>query len=274
MKWLVARYPQPPGTLIVLGSILTDPENPESSINRKTGVEPISREDRYDNSPAVRQQVHSALSKNTSALLKAVPPNSPLFSAGVTVEGRSSKDVQTAIEALNIRAEVFIPDKPYMDAALAKPEVVAEVKRGLWAKSLYIIVGVATASGLTVKEDTTAETKVGLEADVAIAGSGATGKAEVSHGKKAAGGVELEVQGDCDFAYRVREFEYSKLFRKFRDQGDRTEGALLGAGRDDDKDDSSKSDEDVVPGFDSWEEEDVEASETFTMTVEETADNN
>jgi len=35
-----------------------------------------------------------------------------------------------------------------------------------------------------------------------------------------------------DFAYRVREFEYSKLrpFSMFKDKGDRSEGAMFGRG--------------------------------------------
>jgi len=55
MKWLVARYPKPVGELICLGSILTDPEDPESSLNRKNRAE-IPAEDILDDSAAIRQQ--------------------------------------------------------------------------------------------------------------------------------------------------------------------------------------------------------------------------
>lgn len=264
MKWLVARYPKPQGELIVLGSILTDPEEPETSLNRKTGVVKIPKEDKIDDSAAVRQQIHSELSTNASALLKVVTPNSPLFRAGVKVEGRSSDEVKTTVEALNVKAEIFIPDKSYMDEALARPEITAYVKDSVWAKALYVIVGVATAGSLAVIEEQSGERNVFLSTNASFTGTGTEIDGELSHSTKAEGGSTLKTEQPTDFAYRVREFEYSKfrLPRKFNDKGDRSEAAMFGRGRSDAGD---TREEDIVPAFDDWTGEDREALGMFTL---------
>jgi len=97
-----------------------DPENPETSLNWRTGGVAVPEELKLDGTVAVRQQVYSELSTNASALLKAVPPNSPLFNAGLKVEGKAASEVKTTVNAMHIKAEYFIPDKPYMELALAK----------------------------------------------------------------------------------------------------------------------------------------------------------
>jgi len=78
-----------------LGSILTGPQEPETSLNRRTGAVKIPEEDKIDDFAAVRQEIHSELSTNASAFLKVVPPNSPLFSAGIEAKGSSSHEVKT-----------------------------------------------------------------------------------------------------------------------------------------------------------------------------------
>jgi hypothetical protein len=264
MKWLVARYPKPQGELIFLGSILTDPEEPETSLNRKTGAVNIPEDDKIDDSAAVRQEIHSELSTNASALLKVVPPNSPLFSAGLKAEGRSSNEVKTTVEAMNVSAEIFIPGKPYMDEALGRPEITAYVKDGAWSKSLYMIVGVATAGTLAVTEEQSREMNVALSANASVAGTGTELAGELSRGTTAKGGSKLKTENATNFAYRVREFDYLK-FRpsgKFKDRGDRTEGAMFGRGGRDDRD---SNDEDVVPAFDDWAEEDREVLGMFVL---------
>lgn len=125
---LVARYPKPQGELIFLGSISTDPEEPETSLNRKSGSAEIDHEDRMDNSVAVRQEIHSELSNNARAILKVASPSFLLFDTGLKAEGCSEKEVKTSVEALNVRAEIFIPDKSYVDKTLGRPEVTAYVK--------------------------------------------------------------------------------------------------------------------------------------------------
>ncbi|MCJ1461422.1 hypothetical protein MMC07_000019 [Pseudocyphellaria aurata] len=253
-KWLVARYPKPHGELIFLGSILTDPEEPESSLNRKTGAVKIPERDKYDESAAVRDKVHSDLSTNASGLLKVVPPNTPLFSAGLAAEGRSGDEVNTVVEAMNVSAEIFIPDRAYMDDSLEKPEITAYVMGWAWSKPLYMIVGVATAGTLAVTEEQSQERNVALSANASVAGTGTEVAVQVSRETMAKSGSSLKIENPTDFAYRVREFEYKKLLtKKFKDRGDRTEGAMFGMGE---KDEWNPTNKDGVPAFDDWADDD------------------
>lgn len=245
------RYPLPPGRLLFLGSILTDPENPETSLNWRTGGVAVPAELRLDGTMAVRQQVYSELSANASALLRAVPPNSPLFHAGLKAEGRAASEVKTTVSAMHIRAEHFIPDRAYMELALAQDEVVAYARQGAFSRSMFMVVGVATAGELTVQEDASRERAAGLAANASV--TGAEAEAELSVGRTARAGGTLSVAEPCEFAYRVRRFEYSKLFRRFKDKGDRNEGAMFAA----DANAGAESEGEFVPGLVGWDDDDI-----------------
>lgn len=263
-KWLVTRYPKPQGELIFLGSILTDPAEPETSLNRKSGAVDIPQEDKFDDSAAVRQEIHSELSTNVSALLKVVPPNSPLFGAGLKAEGRSSHEIKTTVEAMGVSAEIFIPNKSYMDEALGRSEITTYIKDGGWSKSLYMIVGVATASALTVNEEQSQGTNLALSAGASITGTGTETAGEVSRGPMAKGGSKLKTEQKIDFAYRVREFDYLK-FRpsgKVKDKGDRNEGAMFGLGG---GDHTNLNNEVIVPATDNWVDDDEEMQGMFVL---------
>jgi hypothetical protein len=204
-KWLVTRYPKPPGTLLILGSILTDPEDPETSLNRKTGVVKVSEMDKIDDSAAVRQQIHSELSSNVGALLRVVPPSSLLFSAGLKAEGQSSNEVKTSVEAMNVGAEIFLPDKAYMDEALGRPEIATFLKSCAWSESLYMIVGVATAEKLELVEEQSQESTMAASANATLGEIGTGFAAELSHGTMAGSSSIGKIKNATDFAYRVRE---------------------------------------------------------------------
>jgi hypothetical protein len=255
MKWLVARHPKPLGELIFLGSILRDPEEPESSLNRKTDRVEIPKEDRIDDSASIRKHITTELSSGSSALLKIVAPISPLISAGLGTEGSSNHAVSTIVDAMNVKAEIFIPDKSYVDQALAKPEVIGYVEQGVWAKSLYMIVGVATAGSLAITEEQSQDKSIGVSANASVVGTGTELASGLSGKSDAKAGSKLETENATDFAYRVREFNYSKfrLSGKWKDKGDRIEGAMFG------RDGKVVRDHDVgefVPVFEDWDEDD------------------
>merc|ERR1712000_238902 len=152
MKWLVARYPKESGKLITLGSILTDPEEPETRLNRDEVV-PINPDDIMDESLAVSRKVAAELSEESNVLLKAVPPE--IFGPGVSVDGKLTAGVTTIVEAMNVQAQVFLPRRPeeYMNASLDHVEVQNWVRKHFFVKCpLYLIVGVATANKLSIKE--------------------------------------------------------------------------------------------------------------------------
>lgn len=248
-KWLVARYPKPPGKLIFLGSILTDPEEPETSLNRVTGAVDIPERDTIDDSAAVRQRIHSELSSNNAGILQVALPSSLLFSAGLKAESRSSKELKTTVEAMGVSAKTFIPDKPYMDEALSNPEIAAFLKRCAWSRSLYMIVGVATAEGLDLTEEQSqARTTVG-SGNLSLDGTGTELAGELSHGTTASSGSKAQTTYATDFAYRVREFKYMRHHKKIKDKGDRTEGTMFGK---EGSDSRNRDDEVIVPVFDRW----------------------
>jgi hypothetical protein len=147
-----------------------DLDEPENLLNRKTGEVENPEEDKID--AAVWREIHSELSTNASAPLKAVPSDSPFFSAGIKAEGSSGQEVKTIVEAINVKAEISIPDKSYVDKALAKPEITAYVKDGAWAKFLYMNVGITTAWTLDVSEQLSREMNAALFDNASVTGTG------------------------------------------------------------------------------------------------------
>jgi hypothetical protein len=265
----VARYPQPPGTLLNLGSILTDPENPETCLNWQTGLEPVPQGLILDGSMAVRQQIHSELSTNNSLLLKAVFPASPLYSAGAKVEGKSSDEIKTVVQAMDVSAKYFIPNKAYTDKVFVKDEIITHVRKHHFSTPLFMVVGVATAGKLKVEEDQSRERSFAAGANAAAAGAEA--ELELAHGSSAKAGGSLEVDERCDFAYRTRQFLYNKIRRKVTDHGDVTTGAMFGRSEESDKREGEEQQEEEFPEFEGWGDEDIEVPEGFTITTPEPA---
>lgn len=97
---------------------------------------------------------------------------------------------------------------------------------------------------------------------MSLAAAGIEAGAGVSTGRKAAAESELEVQEECAFAYRVREFQYSRFRRGIKTVGDVIEGALFDGdgGRREVPLTSEEADAkyDEVPVFDGFESEDEE----------------
>ncbi|KAJ8127840.1 hypothetical protein O1611_g5794 [Lasiodiplodia mahajangana] len=267
MKWHVYRYPQKPKTLMVIGSILTQPDDLESSLNYSSGIEPLGPGQVMDQTLAVRRTVRSELSKNAGGRLKAMVPINPLISAGGGVEAERIRQLEATVDALDVRAVAIMPDtaKEYINKALRTPKVVQYVKEGLWARPLYLIIGTATCRRLVVSDAQLRENKVSVEADVGIAGLGVEAGAGISKGHKASAGSEMEIHEECDFAYRVREFQYSRRRRGIKRTEDWVKGAMFSndsAGTSSPQ--TSAEGElmsDEIPEFDGFEDEDEDIEE-------------
>jgi hypothetical protein len=260
-KWLVARYPKPPGSMIKLGSILKEAKEPESSLNLESEEGIIEVPNKRDESVAIRATITSELSSNLSALLEAVVPASPVAEAAAKLQADKLKSAETVVKAMNVRAEIFLPSEDYMDKALANPKVIAYVKGGdlAFSRSVYIIVGVATAEKLSLKETLQKQASASAEAGASAAGGAAKGKLALSGGHKEKTAIDRQIDVDCDFAYRVREFIYSKWTwkkDKWSKGEDVSEGTMFGA--DGEKLDDKKEEivEEEVPKFDELMEED------------------
>lgn len=248
MKWLIPLYPKPPGKLITLGSILEKADDPETRLNRVLESDSdevkalVTVDPQYvsDESVAVRRSIQASLSDEKSLLLKAMPHS--VFGPGANVEGKLAKGVQTTVDALNVKARVFQAPQEhldrYMDAAVAHPGVQYFMKKHHFSKALYLVVGVATAHELSVKETRTQESglsaRAGVDAHIAKVETGV----EMSQAKCVTS--EFEIGEECDFAYRLRAFTCHKYKGAATDKGDVSRGTLFG--RRDDDEESEESD--------------------------------
>jgi hypothetical protein len=262
MVWLVARYPRKPGELMKMGSILTDPVNLETSLNLESIEDPPKL---MDASLGIRSSVENSLGRDNSALVE-VAATVPIFSgitASVVVEGRWKLDVTTTVRSMDVQASAFIPDDDYMGRALQTPKVATYVKAGLFSKRLYIVVGVATARKLYIKETVTHRQAAGASGSVSVPAV-AEGAVEAKHDATASVSLDLEVGEECDFAYRVRQFVYSKM-RRLRSKGDYTEKAMFRADGDADEDDDESE---YVPKFRSLKSSDAAPTELVGLVAD------
>jgi hypothetical protein len=245
---------------MVLGSILTQPNDLESSLNHEKGIKPFPADKRVDQSEATQLFVKSELSKKSGGRLKALLPVTPLASAGAGFEATASGSIESTVEALDIRAEIIMPytATSFVQDALSTPEILSYVRDGLFAKPLYLIVGVATCKKLFIGDTVAQDREASVQGNASLAGSGIDVEAGVSKARNSSAGAELHINTECDFAYRVRQFSYSKLRKKMVKSVDVTDGALFG----DDTSRDSTTDSDmlyeevaVFEDFDSQDEE-------------------
>lgn len=228
--WHVYRYPQKPNTLMVLGSILTKPHDLESSLNHASGIDPFPPDKIEDQTPAFRQFMHSELTKTNGGRIKALLPVSPVASAGGGVDAESSRSIEATVEASGVRAKAVLPynAKDYMEKALQAPPVLEYVRKGIFAEPLYMIVGVATCQRLTM-DDSASKTRSGsVSLDAALPVGGVEAGIGVSREKGKSADSEREVTEECDFAYRVREFQYSRRKKRVKKSDDVRDGAMFG----------------------------------------------
>ncbi|KAI0177347.1 hypothetical protein BJ166DRAFT_21382 [Pestalotiopsis sp. NC0098] len=230
MKWHVYCEPQKPGTLMTLGSILTTPDDLESSLNSAHGLKPFSPDQIYDQTDAVRRVFKSELTSSLEGRIKAVLPVNPFIGAGGGSEGQWAKNNAVTGEALGISARSVLLHavRDYLESQLTLPSVERYIKEWGFRKSLYVIVGVATCKKLSINETTSTHRGGTIDGDaqIALAGAEAGAVISLSSGRERGSGVEIEQE--CDFAYRMREFVYSKRKKQLKEASrDVTDGALF-----------------------------------------------
>ncbi len=264
MKWLVTRYPKALGQLIALGAILSDPEEPETRLNRHDAKK-IDPKYILNESAAVQRTIQAEVSNDDSILLKVAQP---LLGAGLSVDGKLTKDRKMVIDALDVKAEIFLPDKNYMDAGVEVPGVQEYVKECNFSKTLYMIIGVASAKKLSVDEETSQQGSAEASVTaVPLGGSGTEVTAEAQHSSSKEAVSGLKIEEECDFAYRIREFTYWKHRRnKVKMKDDRSAGALFGTGNDDNDDDNEYFE--TVALFNDLKDNDVAGSASGLSTFE------
>lgn len=242
---------------MVLGSILTKPDDLESSLNHASGIEAFPPEKIEDQTGAVRLFMRSELSKAHGGRIKALLPFSPIASAGGGVGANSSRSVDATVEASGVRAVAVLPQtaQDYLERALQSPRVIEYVRKGVFSETLYMIVGVATCKGLYVGDASTKARSVSVDLDASLTVGGVEAGMGVSREKGSSADTEREVVEECDFAYRVREFQYSRRKKRIKKSANVTDGAMFG--NDTPEEDGLFEEVPVVEYFES-EDEDVD----------------
>jgi len=238
--WLVPRYSQPAGTLIKLGSILTNPYNPETSLNLQENLNPIDIQIR-DASHSVRIAITSTSTENTSTKIGGNVPISHIINMRLSLSGSTKQDITTTLKATNITAKYFLPDDAYCRSIFEKPDVVKHVRFGGFPP-LYLIIGVATASQLNVTENIQQDHTT----EFTIANS-AEARPSISHNQNLSSTIESSIAG-VDFAYRVRELVCYRFLHRIT-QRDVIEGTLMSGGVEESNNRLDDSGEPDIPIF-------------------------
>ncbi|KAI1394274.1 uncharacterized protein F4822DRAFT_424753 [Hypoxylon trugodes] len=271
IRWHIYREPQPPNTRMALGSILTKPDDLETSLNYEGGgIEEFPQNKREDCTPMVRRIIKSELSKSVGGKLSVLLPTMPWVNGGGGLGAERSSDTQATFEPMNIRAQIISPDtaKEYMNRALLTPKVLEYVRGCLFTKPLYLIVGVATCKNLTGSETRSVKRTASADVSADVMGAQLTGSVLAANEDSVGG--EYVVDGECDFAYRVREFQYSRTRKIFKKSSDVTDGAMFGL-EDEDSSDEMEDDAEEVPEFEYFEDDD-ENIESTGFTLEGTSE--
>lgn len=258
-RWHVSNTPEKPGELMVLGSILTKPHDLESSLNYQQLMKsPFPEDKTRDQTEAARRFVRSKMSKSTGERLKGLVPFSPVASAGGSLSGEVSRSVEYTVEASGVRAVAIMPDvaAAWVDEALQLPSVAKHVKQWAFEVPLFMIVGVATCKKLYLGSASSRGRTGALDIDGSVSVAGVEAGVGASRDKKTWGEVEVEIDEERDFAYRVREFQYSRRKKQIKKSADVTEGAMFG----NDDQDAGAQDVEWVPLFEGFESEDEDLS--------------
>lgn len=262
--WHVYRYPQKPNTLMVLGSILTKPDDLESSLNHASGIEAFPPDKIEDQTGAARLFMRSELTKTNGGRIKALLPFSPIASAGGGVGATSSRSVDATVEASGVRAIAVLQQnaQDYLERALQAPRVLDYVRKGVFSEPLYMIVGVATCQRLTMGDASSKKRSGSVDLDASLTVGGVEAGIGVSREKGSSAESEREVIEECDFAYRVREFQYSRRKKRIKKSANVTDGAMFGTGHQ--EEDGLFEEVPVFEYFES-EDEDVDSHELYDL---------
>ncbi|KAK1237942.1 hypothetical protein MKX08_002521 [Trichoderma sp. CBMAI-0020] len=261
MKWIVTRYPKPCGQLITLGAILSDPEDPESRLNWHSTTD-IDPKYLIDESTAVQRVIHAGISNDNHIMLKLAQ----LLGGELNASGRAKDNRKTTIDAVDVAAKIFLPDKKYMNACMEAPEVQEYVRKCNFSKTLYMIIGVASAKKFCIKEESSKQRSAGLGVTASYLGGTDLGTVGGCHKSTQTANSGLHTEQECDFAYRIREFTYWKYRKeKVKMKVDRNAGALFRTGDTgdegyDDSDDSENDAYEIVALFNELKETDVAGS--------------
>ena len=170
-------------------------------------IKPIDPELVFDETVAVQRTINADLAHDESLLLKLAHP---LLGRGFQGNAKVAHHMKTVVDAANIKAKIFLPDKAYMDACVDVAGVREHLKGKKSSVPLYMIIRVATANKVDIEEESSREISgsVAGSVDAAPAILGLQAQAEVQASNTRNAASTLKIEEECDFAYRIREFSY------------------------------------------------------------------
>nr|AJD23190.1 putative subtilisin [Onygena corvina] len=253
VKWRVAPHPRAAGKCITLGSILTNPEDPDSLLNGDD-MKAIDKKDIIIEHNVNRTLKRQA-SRDASLLFKILQP---LLSTGLGAEVVHKHDLETMVEAMDIQEQFIRTDwkttGDYIRDRLKAASVQEYLQSCYFQKKLYMITGVATAKRLSIKQVRTGQGSLGAKLPAfQLVGIDVGAQARFGHTLDSLSKVTIEEPRD--FAYRVRQFTYRKFrTKKIKDGSEKSALAFYDTAGDEYDSDEYES----LALFKGFEEDDVD----------------
>ena len=243
----------PPNGLLALGNIILSPKRPVPPLAPAPAAPLPHVSSSKENFTWMRN--HSA-----SAKLGLWTKFIELLSLHASIN--TARTVQEVYSFARMDTTEFFPDAGFVRAAMAAPAVKEYLERQRFRKSVYMVVGIKTVAGATVRTVRRAEHggEVGAGLDLSLVGGPPVALGSTVGGR-VGDGEELGFTDGKEFvfAFRVRKVRVRESGRV--EQDDYNRDALLGA--DDDEEDGEK------PAFEADGLEDVdEGGEEFQLSGE------
>ncbi|KAF7517072.1 hypothetical protein G7054_g13927 [Neopestalotiopsis clavispora] len=215
--------------LVVLGRLIKDPKDPQSKIP-ESGVSPILASAIYQGE---KTDWETTLEKMHSGTIGLWAKCMQLVGGGLSFNQVKSSMENHRFSVLETK--YFLPGDEYLSRALEDPGTRAYLQVHNWRKPVYLITGIKTARGASVRTDqkTSRSTRIELKADATTVGANVEMGPEANWdlGKKS----DISYGGSTDyiFAYQLmrimpkkkgstfktNKFVHGALYEKQEDEG-------------------------------------------------------
>lgn len=221
-------------TLVTLGSLISDPKNPESRIP-KSVPPPIPPGSIQTGS---KTDWHTTSTQLLSGKLGVWAQCLQIVGLGGDVSFGALKSSLEDHRFDALETQYFLPDSEFIAASLNNDFVQGYLEVHEWRKPVYMITGIKVARGASVANSTAREVdanaKVG--ADATMVGAPVTLGPKLGFEKKKERSVAYAGSTDYIFAYRLKRIRARKGGKL--EEGDYIKGALYGMVDDEEKEQS------------------------------------
>lgn len=200
--------------LVVLGRLIKDPKDPQSKIP-ESGVSPIESSAIYQGEKidweTTLEKVHSGTIGLWAKCMQFVGGGLSFSQLKSTVENHRFSVLET---------KYFLPEEDYLARALEDPGVQAYLQVHNWRKPVYLVTGIKTARGASVRTDnkTMRSTRMELKADATAVGANIDVGPEVSWDLGNKRDVSYGGSTDYIFAYQLTMMKPKKKGNSFQNR--------------------------------------------------------